>query len=84
MDVGIGLPNMLPDVEGTEHADSCLRHYYGWLGDMAGQMAASAAVSQEMIARYTAAFREAGCDELIFAPATSRPDQIDLLADAIR
>lgn len=67
-----------------QHADSYLRHYYGWLGDMAGQIAASAAVSQEMIAGYTAAFREAGCDELIFVPTTSRPDQVDLLADAIR
>lgn len=67
-----------------QHADSYLRHYYGWLGDMAGQIAASAAVSQGMIAGYTAAFREAGCDELIFMPTTSRPDQVDLLAEAIR
>lgn len=67
-----------------QHADSYLRHYYGWLGDIAGQIAAGAAVSQEMIAGYAAAFREAGCDELIFVPTMSRPDQVDLLADALR
>jgi alkanesulfonate monooxygenase SsuD/methylene tetrahydromethanopterin reductase-like flavin-dependent oxidoreductase (luciferase family) len=65
-----------------QQADSYLHHYYGWLGDMAGQIAASAAVSQEMVAGYAAAFREAGCDELIFVPTASDLEQIDLLADA--
>jgi alkanesulfonate monooxygenase SsuD/methylene tetrahydromethanopterin reductase-like flavin-dependent oxidoreductase (luciferase family) len=67
-----------------QHADAYLHHYYGWLGDMAGQIAAGAAVSKEMVAGYAAAFREAGCDELIFVPTTSRLEQVDLLADAVR
>lgn len=66
-----------------EHADSYLHHYYGWLGEAADQIAASAAVSEKMVADYTAAFREAGCDELIFVPTTSDREQVDLLADAI-
>ena len=67
-----------------QHADAYLRRYYGWLGDMAGQIAAGAAVSKEMAAGYAAAFGEAGCDELIFVPTTSGLEQVDLLADAIR
>jgi alkanesulfonate monooxygenase SsuD/methylene tetrahydromethanopterin reductase-like flavin-dependent oxidoreductase (luciferase family) len=70
--------------DARQQADSYLHHYYGWLGDMAGQIAASAAVSQEMVAGYTAAFREAGCDELIFIPTSSDLEQVDLLAEAIR
>jgi alkanesulfonate monooxygenase SsuD/methylene tetrahydromethanopterin reductase-like flavin-dependent oxidoreductase (luciferase family) len=67
-----------------QQADSYLHHYYGWLGDLAGQIAAGAAVSQEMVTGYAAAFREANCDELIFVPTTSRLEQVDLLADAVR
>ena len=67
-----------------QHADSYLHHYYGWLGDIAGQIAAGAAVSHEMAAGYAAAFREAGCDELIFVPTTSDLEQVGLLADAVR
>lgn len=67
-----------------KHADSYLLHYYGWLGDTAEQIAKSAAVNKQMVADYAAAFREAGCDELIFVPTTSHPEQVDLLADAIR
>jgi hypothetical protein len=64
-------------------ADGYLLHYYGWLGDMAGQVAAGAAVSAEMVKAYAAAFESAGCDELIFVPTASRPDQVRLLADTI-
>jgi hypothetical protein len=28
-------------------------------------------------------FEEAGCDELIFFPCSSDPEQVDLLADAV-
>ena len=50
---------------------------------MARQIAASAAVSAEMVKGYAAAFASAGCDELIFVPTTASPDQIGLLADAV-
>lgn len=64
-------------------ADRYLGHYYGWLGEFAGQIAAGAAVSQEQVAGVAAAFRDSGCDELIFVPTASTPEQVDLLAQAV-
>lgn len=32
---------------------------------------------------YVQAYADAGCDELIFFPASKGPDQVDLLADAV-
>jgi alkanesulfonate monooxygenase SsuD/methylene tetrahydromethanopterin reductase-like flavin-dependent oxidoreductase (luciferase family) len=64
-------------------ADAYLLHYYGWLGDFAGQIAAGAAVSADMARSYAAAFSASGCDELIFVPTSSHPDQIGLLAEAV-
>lgn len=64
-------------------ADTYLLDYYGWLGDIATQIAAGAAVSADMARAYAAAFTSAGCDELIFMPTASHPDQVGLLADAV-
>ena len=64
-------------------ADGYLGHYYAFLGDIAGQIAASAAVSPEMVKGYAAAFAEAGCDELIFVPTSSSLEQVGLLAEAV-
>jgi len=64
-------------------ADGYLGHYYAFLGDTAGQIAASAAVSPEMVKGYATAFAEAGCDELIFVPASSSLQQVGLLAEAV-
>jgi alkanesulfonate monooxygenase SsuD/methylene tetrahydromethanopterin reductase-like flavin-dependent oxidoreductase (luciferase family) len=64
-------------------ADGYLGHYYAFLGDIAGQIAAGAAVSPEMVQGYAAAFAEAGCDELIFVPASSSLEQVGLLAEAV-
>ncbi len=49
----------------------------------ARQIAAGAAVSTEMVKSYVAAFASVGCDELIFIPTSSSPDQIALLATAV-
>ena len=65
------------------HADSYLLDYYGFLGDIARQIAAGAAVSTDMVKGYAAAFEAAGCDELIFIPTTASPDQVTLLAGAV-
>jgi len=70
--------------EARGHADSYLLDYYGFLGDIARQIAAGAAVSTEMVKGYAAAFESAGCDELIFVPTTASPDQVTLLAAAVR
>jgi alkanesulfonate monooxygenase SsuD/methylene tetrahydromethanopterin reductase-like flavin-dependent oxidoreductase (luciferase family) len=64
-------------------ADNTLLHYYGWLGDIAKQIAAGATISAEMVKSRAAAFESVGCDELIFFPTASSPDQIGLLAEAI-
>jgi alkanesulfonate monooxygenase SsuD/methylene tetrahydromethanopterin reductase-like flavin-dependent oxidoreductase (luciferase family) len=69
--------------EARGHADNYLLHYYNWLGDVAQQIAAGAAVSTEMVKGYAAAFESAGCDELIFVPTTASPDQVTLLAGAV-
>jgi alkanesulfonate monooxygenase SsuD/methylene tetrahydromethanopterin reductase-like flavin-dependent oxidoreductase (luciferase family) len=64
-------------------ADRYLQNYYGWLGDIANQIAAGAAVSAEMVKSYTAALEASGCDEVIFVPTASRLDQVGLLASAV-
>ncbi|GAA2416313.1 LLM class flavin-dependent oxidoreductase [Streptomyces coeruleofuscus] len=64
------------------HADGYLQDYYGFLGDAAAQIAASAAVSAEMVTSYADSFAAAGCDELIFVPAASGLEQVGLLAEA--
>jgi alkanesulfonate monooxygenase SsuD/methylene tetrahydromethanopterin reductase-like flavin-dependent oxidoreductase (luciferase family) len=69
--------------EARSQADGYLHHYYGWLGDFAGQVAAGAAVGAEMVKAYAAAFEANGCDEVIFVPTASRLDQVSLLAEAI-
>jgi alkanesulfonate monooxygenase SsuD/methylene tetrahydromethanopterin reductase-like flavin-dependent oxidoreductase (luciferase family) len=69
--------------DARNQADNYLLHYYGWLGDVARQVAAGAAVSTEMVKSYAAAYASAGCDELIFVPVTAAPDQIGLLASAV-
>jgi alkanesulfonate monooxygenase SsuD/methylene tetrahydromethanopterin reductase-like flavin-dependent oxidoreductase (luciferase family) len=67
-----------------EQADSYMKHYYGWLGEFADQIAASAAVSEEMVRGYVAAFEQSGCDELIMIPSSSELDQVALLAEAVK
>lgn len=65
-----------------ELADSYLKHYYAWMGEFADQIAAGAAVSEEMVKGYVAAFEQSGCDELIMIPCSSELDQVALLAAA--
>ena len=65
-------------------ADSYMKHYYGWLGEFADQIAASAAVSEEMVKGYVAAFEQSGCDELILIPSSSELEQVALLAEAAK
>ena len=67
-----------------ELADAYMKHYYGWLGEFADQIAAGAAVSEEMVKGYVAAFEQNGCDELIMIPSSSELDQVRLLAEAVK
>jgi hypothetical protein len=62
-------------------ADNCILHFCNWLGDIARQIAAGAAISTDMVK--AAAFESADCDELIFIRATASPGQLELLAGAV-
>lgn len=64
------------------NAEGYLKDYYEWLGDYAQGITDSAAKDAETVKGYIRAFEDAGCDELFFIPASSDPDQVDLLAAA--
>jgi alkanesulfonate monooxygenase SsuD/methylene tetrahydromethanopterin reductase-like flavin-dependent oxidoreductase (luciferase family) len=69
--------------DGEELAKEDLLHYYEWLGDeIANQIAGSAATDPETVKGYQQAFEQAGCDELIWFPTGTDPEQVDLLAEA--
>jgi alkanesulfonate monooxygenase SsuD/methylene tetrahydromethanopterin reductase-like flavin-dependent oxidoreductase (luciferase family) len=70
-----------PDAQ--ENAERSLGSYYTWLGEEQKSMiVGSAAKDADTVRQYASAFEEAGCDELIFFPAASDPEQVTLLADA--
>ena len=58
-------------------------HYYAWLGEYGDMIADAVANTPEKAQSYVQAYADAGCDELIFFPASKDPDQVDLLADAV-
>lgn len=64
-------------------ADEDLHHYYGWLGEMADQIADSAATDDETVNQYVSAFEQAGCDELVLFPCGSYAEQATMLAEAL-
>ncbi len=69
--------------DAVKNAEHDLFDYYAWLGeDIARFIADSAAKDPETVQRYISAFEAAGCDELVFFPAASDPEQVDLLAEA--
>lgn len=57
--------------------------YYGFLGDYAQQIVQSAATDEQTLKGYLSAFEQAGADEVICFPASTDPDQVELLARAI-
>jgi alkanesulfonate monooxygenase SsuD/methylene tetrahydromethanopterin reductase-like flavin-dependent oxidoreductase (luciferase family) len=66
-----------------QRAERSLRDYYGFAGDYADRIVASAATDADTVRRYVREYAEVGVDELIFFPCDPDPDQVDLLADAI-
>jgi alkanesulfonate monooxygenase SsuD/methylene tetrahydromethanopterin reductase-like flavin-dependent oxidoreductase (luciferase family) len=69
--------------DADEVARKDLLHYYAWLGDeLAGMIADSAAKDEQIVKQYIEAFEQAGCDELIFFPTSTGPEQVGLLAEA--
>jgi alkanesulfonate monooxygenase SsuD/methylene tetrahydromethanopterin reductase-like flavin-dependent oxidoreductase (luciferase family) len=70
-----------PDAQA--HAERNIGHYYAWLGDIGDHIAGSVATSPELVQQEIDGFEQAGCDELIFFPASKHPEQVDLLADVV-
>lgn len=70
--------------EAEELAREDLLDYYGWLGEYAPQIVASAAKDEDTLKAYLAAFEEAGVDEVICFPTGIDPEQVDLLAAAVK
>jgi len=65
-------------------AEKDLKHYYSWLGDeVASMIAGGAATTEDAVRTVAQAFEDAGCDELLFIPASAEPEQADLLAEAV-
>jgi alkanesulfonate monooxygenase SsuD/methylene tetrahydromethanopterin reductase-like flavin-dependent oxidoreductase (luciferase family) len=66
-----------------EAARTGLGDYYAYLGDYAEQVVARAAKDEETVKQYLSAFEQAGADEVICFPASSDPEQVDLLKRAV-
>jgi alkanesulfonate monooxygenase SsuD/methylene tetrahydromethanopterin reductase-like flavin-dependent oxidoreductase (luciferase family) len=70
-----------PDAE--KNAESSLGSYYAWLGEeSAAGIVGGAAKDADTVKGYISDYEQYGCDELIFFPSSSNPDQVGLLADA--
>jgi alkanesulfonate monooxygenase SsuD/methylene tetrahydromethanopterin reductase-like flavin-dependent oxidoreductase (luciferase family) len=70
-----------PDAE--KNAEHDLADYYAWLGEETAQaIVGSAAKDADTVKQYISAFEGHGCDELIFFPCASDPEQVTLLAEA--
>lgn len=80
--MALGYFSLGPDAR--RHADGYLEDYYGFLGPYAKQIAAGALTDEDAVRTTVAQFERAGCDELVLFPCNPDPDQVDLLADAIR
>jgi alkanesulfonate monooxygenase SsuD/methylene tetrahydromethanopterin reductase-like flavin-dependent oxidoreductase (luciferase family) len=67
-----------------EDARNDLLDYYGFLGDYAEQLVAAAAKDEATVKERLSAFEDAGADEVICFPTSIDPEQVDLLARAVR
>jgi alkanesulfonate monooxygenase SsuD/methylene tetrahydromethanopterin reductase-like flavin-dependent oxidoreductase (luciferase family) len=65
-------------------AQEGLGAYYAFAGEYAGQIVASAAKDEDTVRQYLAGFEQAGADEVICFPASTDPDQVELLARVLR
>ena len=61
-----------------------LGDYYSFLGPYAERVVDGAAKDSDTVKAYVSGFEEAGIDEVIAFPASTDPEQVDLLADAVR
>ncbi|MFE0021528.1 LLM class flavin-dependent oxidoreductase [Amycolatopsis sp. NPDC059021] len=71
-----------PDAESD--AERYLRRYYAFLGPHSEMMLKKAATDEDRLAEVIDAYRQAGCDELVFFPCSADIRQLDLLTKATR
>ncbi len=64
-------------------ADAYIQDYYGFAGERAAQIASAVAVDVRSVRATAQRYAAAGCDELIWFPCSTRPDQVELLARAV-
>jgi alkanesulfonate monooxygenase SsuD/methylene tetrahydromethanopterin reductase-like flavin-dependent oxidoreductase (luciferase family) len=67
-----------------EDARNDLLDYYGFLGGVAEQLVAATPKDAAAVEERLSAFEEAGADEVICFPTSIDPEQVDLLARAVR
>jgi alkanesulfonate monooxygenase SsuD/methylene tetrahydromethanopterin reductase-like flavin-dependent oxidoreductase (luciferase family) len=71
-----------------DHAEELAREdladYYEYLGEYTEMIVQSAATTPDAVRERIAAFEEAGADEVICFPTGVDPEQVDLLASAVR
>ena len=79
--MALGYYSLGPDAE--RNANEKLAHFYSFLGDYAQQIADGAAKDADSVRQYAAAFEELGCDEFLFFPSDSNPEQVGLLREAL-
>ena len=75
--------NVAAGADAVRAAPGQLGAYYAFAGTYAQRVIDDAAFGPEAIAAEIEAHAAAGCDELILAPATADPDEVDRLAEIV-
>ena len=66
-----------------DEAAANVKDYYAWLGPFADRIAGAMWRGDEGVQRAVAEFSDAGCEELVFFPAVTRPGELDWLAERV-
>lgn len=69
---------------GRDLAGRYLRHYYSYVGEKAEYLARGVTADAGRLREVLDSYAAAGCDELILFPCMADPDQVDLIAEAVR
>jgi alkanesulfonate monooxygenase SsuD/methylene tetrahydromethanopterin reductase-like flavin-dependent oxidoreductase (luciferase family) len=80
--VALAYASLGDDADGP--AQRYLGSYYGFLGDVAQQIVASALTTPAAVADAIDAFADTGCDELILFPCNPEVNQVELIAEAAK
>ena len=67
----------------ADQAAKSLGDYYGFAGPYKEQVIKSAVTDADAVRSLAGAFEASGCDELIFFPTSTDPDQVDRLATVV-